>query len=288
MARRSSSRAIPFPIAGPRRGARRDPGRGHRAHPARPGQPRHQPDGADPARRRAGRRARPPRDRHAGRRRARARDGAGRPRRPGRRLLDRQRPQVAVRPEGDGRAVGPGRSPRPDPPARRVARCERRAPRTDPLPPRVRLGRHDATRPATWHSPRRSTGWARSRRPMAAAGRRSWPPTMRSRSRLATCLPRRSGSTHRRPTRCSARWRPCRWPGVRDAAAAEALGRQLELEDGIQVPIGAWPAPAAQADDGERRILIRISAQRYNEPADYERLAEALVRRVGAQAGATR
>ena len=76
--------------------------------------------------------------------------------------------------------------------------------------------------------------------------------------------------------------------GVPDAAAAELLGRQLELEDGIQVPIGAWPAPAAQADEGERRILIRISAQRYNEPADYERLAEALVRRVGAQAGATR
>ena len=76
--------------------------------------------------------------------------------------------------------------------------------------------------------------------------------------------------------------------GLRDAAAAEVLGRQLEREDGIQVPIGAWPARAAQADESGRRILIRISAQRYNEPADYERLAEALVRRVGAQAGATR
>ena len=76
--------------------------------------------------------------------------------------------------------------------------------------------------------------------------------------------------------------------GVPDAAGAELVGRQLALEDGIQVPIGAWPAPAAQPDEGGRRILIRISAQRYNEPADYERLADALVRRVGAQAGATR
>jgi isopenicillin-N epimerase len=76
-------------------------------------------------------------------------------------------------------------------------------------------------------------------------------------------------------------------PGVRGAAAAEALGRQLEREDRIQVPVGAWPAAAAQADEAGRRILIRISAQRYNEPADYERLAEALTRQ-GAQADATR
>ena len=45
-----------------------------------------------------------------------------------------------------------------------------------------------ATRPGTWRSPRRSTGWTRSRPRMAAAGRRSWPPTMRSRSRVATSL----------------------------------------------------------------------------------------------------
>ena len=76
--------------------------------------------------------------------------------------------------------------------------------------------------------------------------------------------------------------------GVRDPASAETLARQLELEERIQVPIGAWPAPAAEADDVDRRILIRVSAQRYNEPADYERLAETLIRRAGAQAGATR
>ena len=77
-------------------------------------------------------------------------------------------------------------------------------------------------------------------------------------------------------------------PADIDAAAGEALGRSLEIEDGIQVPIGPWPVPAAQVDGVAPRILIRISAQRYNEPADHERLAEALTRRLAVQAGATR
>jgi len=76
--------------------------------------------------------------------------------------------------------------------------------------------------------------------------------------------------------------------GVPDTSAAEALGRRLAADDGIQVPIGPWPVPAAQADGIAPRIIVRISAQRYNEPGDYERLAAALVRRLGTQAGATR
>ena len=64
--------------------------------------------------------------------------------------------------------------------------------------------------------------------------------------------------------------------GRRRGARPRARG-----EDGIQVPIGPWPVPAAQADGVAPRILIRISAQRYNEPGDYERLAAALVRRLG-------
>ena len=36
----------------------------------------------------------------------------------------------------------------------------------------------------------------------------------------------------------------------------------------IEVPVMVWPAPP--------RRLVRISAQLYNTPADYERLAEAL------------
>ena len=70
-------------------------------------------------------------------------------------------------------------------------------------------------------------------------------------------------------------------PGIRDDAAAEALGRELEMADAIQVPIGGWPVPAARTGAQPDQVLIRISAQRYNEPADYERLAEALKRRLG-------
>ncbi len=66
---------------------------------------------------------------------------------------------------------------------------------------------------------------------------------------------------------------------VADEAAGAALGRALEIEDRIQVPIGPWPVRAAQTAGEPPATLIRLSAQRYNEPADYDRLAEALVRR---------
>jgi isopenicillin-N epimerase len=69
-------------------------------------------------------------------------------------------------------------------------------------------------------------------------------------------------------------------PGLRDDSAAEALREQLEREDGIQVPIGGWPVRAARTADDPEQVLIRISAQLYNEAADYDRLAEALVRRL--------
>jgi isopenicillin-N epimerase len=70
-------------------------------------------------------------------------------------------------------------------------------------------------------------------------------------------------------------------PGIDDEATATGLGAILETEDRIQVPIVTWPVPAALAPGATPRILIRVSAQRYNEPADYERLAAALVRRLG-------
>jgi isopenicillin-N epimerase len=70
--------------------------------------------------------------------------------------------------------------------------------------------------------------------------------------------------------------------GVADEMAATALGAALEIEDRIQVPIGPWPVRAAQRDGVAPQILLRVSAQRYNGPADYERLAVALVRRLRA------
>ena len=71
-------------------------------------------------------------------------------------------------------------------------------------------------------------------------------------------------------------------PGVEGDIAATALGAALEAEDRIQVPIGPWPVRAAQRDGVFPQTLIRISAQRYNEAADYERLADALTRRLRA------
>ena len=83
--------------------------------------------------------------------------------------------------------------------------------------------------------------------------------------------------------RCSGRWPrcPCR---ASPTDAADALHDALETEDRIQVPVGAWPVPAARDGDREPTVLVRISAQRYNELADYERLAAALRRRTQAAA----
>ena len=70
-------------------------------------------------------------------------------------------------------------------------------------------------------------------------------------------------------------------PGIGDEASAAALGRRLETEDGIQVPIGGWPVRAARTAGMPDQVLVRISAQQYNEPADYERLAAALEQKLG-------
>jgi isopenicillin-N epimerase len=73
-------------------------------------------------------------------------------------------------------------------------------------------------------------------------------------------------------------------PGSVDDTTARALQRTLTDLDGIQVPIMTWPVRAARSPGTEPAFrLIRISAQRYNEPADYERLAEALPRRLAAE-----
>ena len=74
-------------------------------------------------------------------------------------------------------------------------------------------------------------------------------------------------------------------PGLRDDSGAVELGRRLEEEDRIQVPIGGWPVPAARMAIEPEQVLVRISAQRYNEAADYDRLAEALTRQLGRRTG---
>lgn len=71
-------------------------------------------------------------------------------------------------------------------------------------------------------------------------------------------------------------------PGLTDDEDAARVWRALQAA-GYQVPVGGWPVPAARpsVEAPPRQVLIRISAQRYNEPADYEGLARALAGIVG-------
>jgi isopenicillin-N epimerase len=74
-------------------------------------------------------------------------------------------------------------------------------------------------------------------------------------------------------------------PPVEPAAGADPrwtypvdpLRDALSADDRIEVPVFWWPH--TPADAAPRRRLLRISAQLYNSPADYERLASALVAR---------
>lgn len=71
-----------------------------------------------------------------------------------------------------------------------------------------------------------------------------------------------------------------------DEATTEALTTALAAE-GFEVPVGPFPVRACRLPgQPPARALLRISAQRYNEPSDYERLADALVGRgLGSAAG---
>ena len=63
-------------------------------------------------------------------------------------------------------------------------------------------------------------------------------------------------------------------------AAAERLHEALFEEDRIEVPITIFPVPAAAPGGAGELALVRISAQRYNRPEEYARLAETLARRL--------
>jgi isopenicillin-N epimerase len=60
----------------------------------------------------------------------------------------------------------------------------------------------------------------------------------------------------------------------------DPLHDALSEEDAIEVPVFAWPH--TPADAAPRRRLLRVSAQLYNSPSDYDRLAAALAARLRA------
>jgi isopenicillin-N epimerase len=71
-------------------------------------------------------------------------------------------------------------------------------------------------------------------------------------------------------------------PGVaRSDEAARALERSIAEQDRIEVPLPAWPVPAARHTPGDapERVLLRISAQRFNDTGDFETLVASLSRR---------
>jgi isopenicillin-N epimerase len=69
-------------------------------------------------------------------------------------------------------------------------------------------------------------------------------------------------------------------PMATDDAATDGLTRALAEEDRIEVPIVSFPARACRTPGRPpAKALLRVSAQRYNEPADYDLLADALLRR---------
>lgn len=72
-----------------------------------------------------------------------------------------------------------------------------------------------------------------------------------------------------------------RLPTLATDAEADALNLALYRDDRIEVPIMGWPVAGARtgATDPPQAVLVRISAQRYNEPVDFGRLAHALARR---------
>jgi isopenicillin-N epimerase len=74
-------------------------------------------------------------------------------------------------------------------------------------------------------------------------------------------------------------------PGTQTDADAASLHEALFHEDRIEVPIVAWPVPGGRPTptDPPRAVLVRVSAQRYTESADIERLVTALGRRLTAE-----
>jgi isopenicillin-N epimerase len=74
-------------------------------------------------------------------------------------------------------------------------------------------------------------------------------------------------------------------PGLQTDEDAGRLHQSLFGEDRIEVPVVTWPVPGARPSpsDPPRSVFVRVSAQRYTESGDIERLVAALGRRLTAE-----
>ena len=70
-------------------------------------------------------------------------------------------------------------------------------------------------------------------------------------------------------------------PGLRTDAEASDLHRWLLDDAAIEIPVVGWPVRGArpQPTADPRRVLLRVSTQRYNDQGDIDRLVDALRRR---------
>lgn len=72
--------------------------------------------------------------------------------------------------------------------------------------------------------------------------------------------------------------------GLRTDGGAVRLHQAMFDEDRIEVPVVPWPVPGARPSptDPPRSVLVRVSAQRYTESSDIDKLIAALDRRLSA------
>lgn len=116
-----------------------------------------------------------------------------------------------------------------------------------------------------------------------------WPGLMAANRELARrgrdAIASRAGITPGAPDAMLGSMAALALPGRPGGREAERLQRALADVDRIEVPIVSWPVRAARARGAAPAAnLVRISAQRYNRLAEYERLGDVLADRMRSDA----
>lgn len=118
---------------------------------------------------------------------------------------------------------------------------------------------------------------------MASLDPGGWPAVMTANHSLALhameCLVETLGTSAPGPDEMISSMVAVPLPGVATDADGLLLKEHLEA-DRIEIPVVGWPVRAARAvaDDPPSRVLVRLSAQRYNDPSDVQRLVASLAR----------